>query len=81
MSGVESFYVDERPLHCVDPDNSLIRVMSYEEYLKLPAAKLHEYLVRQNIVVRGTPTESHNFDAQGLSFMRPLHSIVPLQGN
>lgn len=80
MSGIEVSYVDSQPLHVKKPLESIIAIISYEEYLEMSQERLHALLEDKNIIVTGHPVPDHEFDERGLDFIHPLHGEIDLQG-
>ena len=68
------------PLHVADPDHSLIRVMSCEEFYSTPIERLHSLHARQHLVVTGLPQEDFGFDKDGLLTLAPPEKTISIQG-
>lgn len=78
---VENQYIGGQAKHVAVPEESLFRIMSYDEYKSMGSNDLSTILERQNIVIRDMPTEDMRFDAVGLATLCPLHAMIEMQGS
>lgn len=63
------------------PEQSLFRIMTYDEFKSMGPNGLATILERQNIAIRDMPTEDMRFDEVGLVTLSPLHATVEMQGS
>lgn len=89
LSAIKADYVDEMPRFLSRPDESGLKIISYEDYIAMSIPTMQDLLARyQCLVITGMPVEEAAFDEATLSVLRPLHHgiefsdlSVPSTGN
>jgi hypothetical protein len=64
-----------------DPDASSIFVTSWDDFAEIPSKEIQEIFRHRHILVSPTPTQTLNFDEEGLSTLAPLNQRCVVQGN
>ncbi len=72
--------VDGKPLFIADPDQSIFKIMTENEYQSCSTQKIQEYLWTQHIVVKDRQIPNHKFNENGLRTLRPLNEPVTIHG-
>ena len=77
---IKDNYVDGKPLFIADPDQSIFKIMTENEYQSCSSQKIQEYLRTHHIVVKDRRIPHHKFDENGLRTLRPLNEPVTIHG-
>ncbi|PPQ97599.1 hypothetical protein CVT26_002398 [Gymnopilus dilepis] len=80
MSRAMNSYVEGRPPHLAKPEESIISVMQYCDFVKLGSNNIQSILSKKNLVVTGVPNPLSTFDHETLSRVYPLHCPIYLRG-
>jgi hypothetical protein len=76
----EQYTSTGKPLHVVDPDHSLIHVMSYQQFYSTPVEEIQSLHARHHLLVTGLPQEDFGFDEAGLLSLAPPEKSISIQG-
>ena len=73
-------YIEGKPAWLVDPENSVIRVLSRKEFERMSEAQIQSIFHKQHVVVHDQFTPSLNFDERGLETLARLDKPIVLHG-
>jgi hypothetical protein len=76
----QDFTAEGKPLHVADPDHSLIRVMSLQEFHSTPVQEIQRIHAKQHLLITGLPQEGFTFDEVGLLTLAPPEKTISIQG-
>jgi len=78
---IEATYLNEKPLHLANSQESVIATLTYEEYASMSPLEFKTLLRMKNVVVSNCPVPKINFDEQGLQTLTSMHLSVSLHGS
>ncbi|KAF8969129.1 hypothetical protein BDZ97DRAFT_1654186 [Flammula alnicola] len=76
---IEGTYFNEKPLHLTDPSESIIAILTYEQFTAMSSTDLKALMIRKNVLVTGHPVPDVAFDEEGLQTLTSMHLPVSLQ--
>ncbi|KAF9035650.1 hypothetical protein BJ165DRAFT_1533626 [Panaeolus papilionaceus] len=74
----EAAYVDGKPLHIAQPENSMFVIMTYDEMVNMAPQQLQNLLNEKVVVFTGAPVKDDGFEA-ATSRAHALHSEISIQ--
>ena len=67
-------------LHIANPDNSVFKIMTEEEFKVKSVYEIQEIFWHHQIIVTGMETPDVEFDSVGLAKLAHLNSVTHIQG-
>ena len=77
---VKNDYKDGVPLHVADPDKSVFKIMTEEEFKGKSVYEIQEIFRHRHIIVTGIETPGVEFGSAGLAKLARLDSVTHIQG-
>ncbi len=77
---VEGSYIDGKPMHIAEPDNSTFKVLTHRELQTMSPALRQELFRNRHIIEIERPVDDVKFDKEGLERMGCITNVVSIQG-
>jgi hypothetical protein len=77
---VKDQFVGGCPKHLVDPENSMIKVISHSAFKGLSHQESQTLVANHHVLVTGIDTPKYKFDHKGLRTLAPRNKVFTIHG-